>query len=120
MRVARVPLVASADMSVDITSNPQQLNQAFGYAIQANYATNGSLGGALKLQASVDYNAVPFGVTPVTGNWVDIANSSVTLTGAGSYIWNVSQVMYPWVRVVYTHLGGDAGSLDVFVFERAF
>lgn len=119
MRVAAVRLVTDGDMSGDITSTIQQLNQAFGYSIQANYATSGTLGGVLKLQASVDHQELPFGL-PVTGNWVDVASSSVTLTGAGSYVWNVSDVMYPWMRVIYTHTGGDSGTLQVYCWERAF
>lgn len=119
MRVARVKLVTDGDMSADITSSTQQLDQAFGYSIQAVYSTSGALGGVLKLQASVDHQEVPFGL-PVTGNWVDVSSSSVTLTGSGSFVWNVTDVMYPWVRVVYTHAGGDSGTLNVHFWERAF
>lgn len=120
MRIAQKQFVTSQNMNADITSNPVGLNQDFGYSIQANYATSGTLGGVLKLQASVDHIVDQQGNVTNAGNWVDILNSSVTLTGAGSYVWNVTDVMYPFVRLVYTHTGGDSGTLNAFYNVRGF
>lgn len=120
MRVALVHLVVNQSMAVSITSHPQQLNQAFGYAIQAVFTTSGTLGGTLKLQASVNHQEDSQGVVQVDGNWDDITDSSVLLTGAGSYTWNVTAAMYPYVRIIYTPAGGDTGVLNVNLWERAF
>lgn len=67
------------------------------YAIQADYS--GTFSGSLKLQVSNDSDTVT--------NWVDLANSSVAITSAGSYLWNVKQVAYRAVRVVYTYTSGS-------------
>lgn len=119
MRVALVQLVTSGDMSGDVTSSPQQLDQAIAYGIQAVFTTSGTLGGTFKLQSSINYQNVPYGA-PVTGNWDDISSSSVTIAAAGSYTWSYNLPPgFRWVRLVYTHLGGDTGTLNAYFFERA-
>jgi len=92
-------------------SSPQQLKNAIGYAIQL--IVTGTLTGAVKLQGSVD---------PVTGqsnqiptNWTDVQDSSQSVTGAGTVVWNVEDVFYNWVRVVYTASSGSgtiAGTIN--------
>lgn len=120
MRVAPVQIVTNGDMSADITSDIQQLNQAFGYSVQANYTTSGTLGGTLSLEASVDHAQDLNGNVTNAGNWVVITNSPTVITGAGSFIWNFSGPMYPWVRLIYVAVNGDSGVLNAFLFERAF
>jgi hypothetical protein len=68
------------------------------YAIQADYT--GTFSGSLKLQVSNDE------ADSVT-NWVDLTGSDIAITSAGSYIWNVKQVGYRAVRVVYTYVSGS-------------
>lgn len=109
MRITKDTLLAAGDISGDLTSSSQQLDQIFGFSIQAIFTTSGSLGGILKLQASLD------GV-----NFDDIANTSQTLSAAGSYTWNLADTNFPWVRVVYTHHSGDSGVLTVLFFGRGF
>lgn len=120
MRVALFKFVTSSSMAVDITSATLQLNQAFGYSIQADYTTSGTLAGTFKLQCSVDHQQDANGNVTFAGNWVDIDGSSTTISAAGSFVWNVSSSMYPFVRLVYTHQSGDSGSLNAYFFERAF
>ena len=50
-----IQLAKNADMSTTVTSNTQQVYMQFGYAVQADYTTSGTLAGVLKLQASVDH-----------------------------------------------------------------
>lgn len=74
--------------------------------------TRQALNSTLKLQASNDFNP---NINPVVaGTWSDITGSTVTMAGAGDYGWNVSDVYYAWVRLVYTWVDGD-GSIDCFV-----
>jgi len=68
------------------------------YAIQADYT--GTFSGSLKLQVSNDE-------ADSVVNWVDLTGSSIAITSAGSYIWNVKQVAYRAVRVVYTYTSGS-------------
>jgi hypothetical protein len=107
-------------MAGDLTSSVQQLDNAFGYSVQANYATVGSLGGTLSLEASIDHQQDSQGNVLVAGNWVTVTNSSQTISGAGSYIWNVENVMYPYFRVKYAHHSGDTGTLNVYCNVRGF
>lgn len=99
-------LLSSVSMGADITSDSQQLTNMFGFSIQAVYT--GSPVGALKLEASLD---------KVT--WNDVEDSSVSITDAGSTLWNVSEVQYPYVRVFYDFTSGS-GSLTAKFFGRGF
>lgn len=107
-------------MSADIVSAAQQLNQSFGYALQAVFTTSGTLAGTLSLQCSTDHKVDLNGNITNAGHWDVISYSEITLTAAGSHTWNVSSPMYPFVRLVYTHHSGDTGVLNAQLFERAF
>lgn len=93
-------------MNANINSPASALENIFGYAIQAVYT--GTPTGSLKLQISCDpiQNATPNPTLPT--NWVDLINSSVNVSAAGAYIWNIPDVNYTWVRVVYTD--GSSGA----------
>jgi hypothetical protein len=67
--------------------------------------TRQALNGTLTLQASNDFNP---DVRPVVaGTWTDVTGSAVTMAGAGTYGWNVSDVYYAWVRLAYAWNAGD-------------
>lgn len=96
-----------------ITSDPIPVEQLWAYAIQAVWT--GTPNGTLKLQASCDApdkavqasNGGPYTVT----NWTDISGSSNSVTGsAGSFMWNVSDVGYRFVRLSYTN-SSSSGTL---------
>lgn len=80
------------------------------YSICADIVeTSASLAGALKLQASnnayldnVNNDANPNAV------WVDVPSSTITLTaGSTAIMWNVTDVGYECVRVVWTRTSGQ-------------
>lgn len=104
MRVCTNKIITNGDMSADVSAT-QQLNQAFGYSVQAVWT--GSPVGTIKLQASID------NVT-----YIDVANSSQAVSGAGDYFWNVFLVEYPWMKAVYTFSSGT-GTLNVQLFYRS-
>lgn len=85
-----------------------QLNEMFGYAIQIEWT--GTANGTFKLQASVDSNLNQNhqGTWPV--NWIDVANSAIVVTTDGSIVWNVTDVMYNWVRIVFTDASGGTST----------
>lgn len=91
-------------MNANFASFALQCYDTFGYSIQAEWT--GTPTGTFKLQCSDD--PVPQGPlsTPLTGaaptNWTDVADSSQAVSAAGNYTWNVSNVQYTWVRLVYT------------------
>lgn len=95
-----------------LTSLPIPLEQIFGYAVQAVWT--GTPNGIIKLQASCD---IPVNNTGQGGqtivNWVDITNSPQVIAGSsGNFMWNVTDVMYRYVRSVYTNTSSD-GVLNV-------
>lgn len=113
-------LMSNGNMAGDLTSAIQQLENAFGYSVQANYATSGGLGGTLTLEASVDHKQDDQGNVTNAGTFVTVPNTAQTLAAAGSYIWNISDANYPYFRVHYAHAGGDTGTLNVWVYVRGF
>lgn len=123
MRVSNYKLLTNQPMNTNINSPPQQLDQIFGYSVQAEY-TGSSINGTFKLQASSD--PVPQAnvtvVPAVPMNWTDITGSPFTVNSAGSYMWNVSDVEYNWVRLVYTDAssGSSNGVVSAIINCKGF
>jgi hypothetical protein len=119
MRLTIATIVNNVSMASNITSSVIQLEYNWGYAVQANYSTSGTLGGTFQLQASCDYAIDFIGNVQNAGNWVTITNSPYTITGAGTYIWNIDRnANYPYARLTYTAAGGDTGTLFSIVTSK--
>lgn len=102
MRIFNEPVTVSnsGDMSqATLTSNSIALDHMGLAAIQAVYT--GSPVGSLKLQANVGGST-----------WTDVASSTVSVTAAGDNMWNLADIGYSAVRVVYTKTSGT-GTLSV-------
>ena len=114
MQTVNTQFVTSVLMNTNITSSPIAVNQLYGFSIQAVYTSTSS--GTLKLQASADpfnNNAMhPDSITTPT-HWTDIADSSATISGTGTYIWNINGAFYNYVRLVFTDSssGSNTGRL---------
>lgn len=117
MLIYNVPNIipASTVMNTTINSQAMQLENMFGYAIQVVFT--GTPTGSFKLQSSCD--AVtrasqvfgPNGAVIYTPtNWTDITDSPFAVTAAGSTEWNVTDVGYNYVRVVYTDTSGGSST----------
>lgn len=119
MRVYNVPNIipTATVMNANINSNPMQLLNMFGYSIQLVYT--GTPTGTFKLQASSDpiYTTTP-GIQATPTNWTDVLNSSQAVSAAGNYMWNVSESMYNYVRVVYTD--GSSGASTAIITSATF
>lgn len=109
MRASRVlNLATQAVMTSNITTAGQTLEQAFGFSLQANITSSALVSGTLKLQASLD-----------NANWADIAGTTQTISATGVYFYNVTDVMYPWVRAVWADSGSDASAkMNILFFYR--
>lgn len=105
---------ASTVLNTTVNSTAMQLYNMFGYAIQIVFT--GTPTGSFKLQASNDQVSFPTG-TWVPTNWTDVTNSSQSVAAAGSVMWNVSDVMYNWVRVVYTDTSSGSSTAIITVSE---
>lgn len=123
MKVTNKQIITSAVMNATINSPATDVQQIYGVAIQAEFTATPT--GTLKLQASCDpatsYNSGNgTGANPVT-NWTDVANSSYAVSASGNYMWNVVDIMYNWIRVVYTDGSGGTSTavLNVTINAKA-
>jgi hypothetical protein len=108
MKIYNKPLTLSGTvMNTTITSQPQELTQMFGYSIQVVFT--GTPTGTFKLQASSDPQGNLPGAAGPT-HWSDITGSPYAVSAAGNYMWNVFDVMYNYVRLVYTDASGGAST----------
>lgn len=96
---AALKVIDAQSMGASITSTVFDLAQRPGYACHAVYT--GSPNGALTLEGSINGT-----------NWETIASSSVSISAAGSTLYNVSDAQYELARVKYTFSSGS-GSLTV-------
>jgi len=109
MRASKVKnLATDAVLEDDVTTEGQTLEQAFGYALQANITSSGAVNGTLSLESSLDNE-----------NWATIYGTSQNITEAGVYFYNVTDVMYPWVRAVWEDNGSDSSArISIMFFYR--
>lgn len=106
MKFYHYPIYTATVMNANLTSSPMQLQEMYGFTIQATYT--GTPTGTFKLQVSSDpVNKNGIGSAAPT-NWTDLANSSAAVSAAGNYMWNVTDVFFNWVRLIYTD--GSSGA----------
>jgi len=119
MRVTHELILPVSNGAVSQTSLPAVLAHAWGYSIQA--IITGTVTGSIKLQGSSDaapdanFSAANYSVV----NWTDIADSTQSVSGAGTVTWDVSRSAYSWVRAVYTAVSGT-GNISVQIFIKGF
>ena len=101
MRICNFPLISTPQaLNVSSNSSPQSLQHVYTYSIQI--VITGTPTGTVKLQASADpVDQIDLAFEPPV-NWTDIANTSTSVSAAGSVLWNQADVGYNWVRIVYT------------------
>jgi len=104
-------------MNATINSSPLNLIRTINFAIQIVFT--GTPTGSFQLQASCDpgaASAATFQQTTVNNpvNWTNIG-SSTSVNAAGSVIWNIVDVGYNWVRVVYTDSSGGSATSTITV-----
>lgn len=99
-------LVNAVSMATSITSSVQGMQNYHFIYIQAVFT--GSPVGTFTIQSSNDQT-----------NWDTISGSSVAISAAGSQSWNICNIGYPYLRVVYTRTSGS-GSLTVTGFGKDY
>lgn len=102
-------ITAGTVLNATRTSPAMQVINMWGFAIQVVFT--GTPTGTFKLQASADPLLVnnPIAYPPPT-NWTDIADSSHAVVAAGDYMWDVFDVTFNFVRLVYTDTSGGAST----------
>lgn len=115
MRVFNKTVVSGVVLNANYTSTYTPLRNIVLYSISA--IITGTPAGSIKLQASNDpetndtqYNSGNKPPSTAPTNWVDIANSSFSLSSAGETMWNVSAAGYNFVRIVYTDTSGGTST----------
>lgn len=108
MRFDPVKIITDGDMSDDIESIGIDMNQIALGSIQAVFT--GSPVGTLKLQFSNDIVPVPANgaddLASAVVNWTDYSGSSQAISAAGDFAWNLTNVGYRWLRLVYVFSSG--------------
>lgn len=99
-------------MAASIASDPMQLEQILGYAVQV--VMTGSPVGTLVLQGSCDAPQTPNGIGVAPTTWVDLGGTSYSVTAAGNVLYNMSEPFYNWVRLVYTRTSGSGALTATF------
>lgn len=99
MRVFKYDLASATSMGASFNSASQQLVQEVVCCIQAVFT--GTPNGTFKLQISNDNT-----------NWSDYTGSDYAITTAGNVAWNVSNIGFNYLRVVYTRSSGT-GSCSI-------
>ena len=102
MRVVQIPLIIPVGtvMNATIDSIALGVPQMFGAAVQIEFT--GTPTGNFKLQASADPWVANPTAAQVPTNWTDVADSTFTVSAAGNVMWNISDIEYNWLRVVYS------------------
>lgn len=124
MRVFNKQIATAVPLNANYNSPYTQLKSIFMYSMAV--IISGTPTGTLKLQASNDPEtndtqintsvSLPPSKAPI--NWVDIANSSFAVSSSGETMWNVHDVGYNYVRVVYTDgSGGSSTATATIIFN---
>ena len=105
------PIIQSASNATSQNLPAIYAAQLFAISVLAIQGDS-SAGGTVKLQASNDFSNsanLQGGFTPV--NWIDIPNTSQSVTSGGAVLIPYTQICYQWVRVVWTK--SDAGTSTI-------
>lgn len=112
MRVFNKQVQTNTALNVNTNGPAVPLKSIFMYSVAANIT--GTPTGTILLQASNDpetNDVTPLGTpAPLPTNWSTIANTSTNVTTSGTTLWNVSDVGYNYVRVVYTDTSSGAST----------
>lgn len=109
MRTFNLTVDTDVPMNANFESDFIPLKNIFMYSIAA--IVTGTPGGTISLQASNDpetNDTQPSTNQPT--NWVTIADSDFALSASGETMWNVRDVAYNYVRVVYVDSSGGTST----------
>lgn len=102
-----IDIATSQSMGASFNSTPVDCSAVQLASIQGVWTGGGSPTGTFKVQVSNDQVNDGASVT----NWSDYPSSSIAITTDGDLIYNISNLGYRWVRLVYTRTSGT-GTLN--------
>lgn len=119
MRIPEKGKVADAvSMNASFNGTARKVDFSHGFSICLSITeTSASLDGTLKLQASNNaFKDLTNNEVRSDAIWVDIPSTSVTLNGGDdTVVWNVGDVYYEAVRIVWTRTSGQGTLLEYFI-----
>lgn len=120
MRNSLIPAIAGVSAAVD--ANGVTVDATCILAASCIAKITGTSTGTLKFQAS---NDLPSICTTVAGklqpvNWVDIAGQTVAVAGAAVIIIPKFDCAYQWLRVIFVHANGAAGTITANINAKGF
>lgn len=113
MRVFNKQILTAQPLNVSFNSPASALKSIILYTMAINITGTGT--GSVRLQASNDpetNDTQPGGIPfPAPTHWADVTNSTFAVAaGVTEVMWNVRDVGYNYVRVVYTDLSSGAST----------
>lgn len=114
-------LITSGDMSGHITGSVYAIQYEDNVGMQAVWS--GTPTGSLTVQASLTYEERGNGLVHASGTWTTVQDDvgspmSLALSGSGDALFDLNQLPFPFVRVVYTRTGGS-GTLDLHASKKS-
>jgi hypothetical protein len=103
--VKNATLFATASAAASAQSGVYDLCDLYRFAIQVVF-TGANVAGTIKLQASLD-----------NSTWVDVPDSSQTITASEDHIWDVTSAGYRYVRVDWTYTSGT-GNMTITIHVK--
>ena len=113
MRVFNETLTSNTLLNADNFSVAVPLKSIFMYSLVAT--VSGVPTGVFTLEASNDPETNTSVPLPPPANWVKIEGSDVTQTTQGRIFWNVHEVAYNYVRLVFKDASGGASTAKMSV-----
>lgn len=99
-------ILGTIDMSATGASDPIYIGFQSAYCVHAIFDGATSPVGSITLEASIDGS-----------NWSTVADSSSSVSAAGTAFWDVTKASYPMVRVKYTRTSGS-GTMTIKAFTK--
>ncbi len=113
MRVYEATMLTNASVASDRASSVFQLHQMFNASASCVVSGGGDdAAGTLTMEGSVD--GTNFTPLQVSG-----ANMTLTVSGNGTYIFDVTQTAVQYLKVTYTAVSGT-GLLNIDVYSKGF
>lgn len=124
INISRVPergkVAAPKSMNASFNGDPYLVERLTGFSLMVKVTeTSATLAGGMKLQAS--NNCFQDNVNSevrADAAWFDIESSDVSVSGSGSFIWNVPDVYYEAVRIVWTRSSGQGTAESYFIAKE--
>ncbi len=113
MEVFNVPNIipAATVLNTTRTSSVQQVHECSMFAIQITIA--GTPTGSFVLQGSNDPFSSGQPGQPAPTHFTAIADSTVSVTAAGSVLYNFADSAFNWIRIVYTDASSGASTATI-------